>query len=84
MVHFQAPAVYIAMIGMQHLNHPVFTNVTKQAGVTIEGYGHAATIADFNKDGWKDIFVTNDFLSNDLLYINNHDGTFTDKAIFLF
>jgi hypothetical protein len=62
------------------LGHPVFTNVTKQAGVTIEGYGHSATIADFNKDGWKDIFVANDFLSNDLLYINNHDGTFTDKA----
>jgi hypothetical protein len=62
------------------LGHPVFTDVTKQAGVTIEGYGHSATIADFNKDGWKDIFVSNDFLSNDLLYINNHDGTFTDKA----
>ncbi len=62
------------------LKHPFFTNVTKQAGVTLEGYGHAATIADFNKDGWKDIYVTNDFLSNDLLYINNHDGTFTDKS----
>lgn len=60
--------------------HPVFTNVTKEAGVTIEGYGHSATIADINRDGWKDIYVTNDFLSNDLLYINNHDGTFTDKA----
>ena len=66
------------------LNHPVFTNVTKQAGVTIEGYGHGVNIADFNKDGWKDIFVTNDFNSNDLLYINNHDGTFTDKASYLF
>ena len=42
------------------------------------------TIADFNKDGWKDIFVTNDFISNDLLYINNHDGTFTDKAVIYF
>ncbi|MEO6289919.1 MAG: VCBS repeat-containing protein [Ginsengibacter sp.] len=62
------------------LKHPVFTNVTKVAGLTIEGYGHGATIADINKDGWKDIFVTNDFISNDLLYINNHDGTFTDKA----
>ena len=62
------------------LKHPVFTNVTKEAGVTIEGYGHGVNIADFNKDGWKDIFVTNDFNSNDLLYINNHDGTFTDKA----
>ena len=62
------------------LGHSFFTNATKQAGVICEGYGHAATIADFNKDGWKDIYVTNDFLSNDLLYINNHDGTFTDKA----
>ncbi len=62
------------------LKHPVFTNVTGQAGVTIEGYGHSVNIADFNNDGWKDIFVTNDFTSNDLLYINNHDGTFTDKA----
>jgi len=62
------------------LKHPVFTNVSKQAGVTIEGYGHGVTIADINQDGWKDIFVTNDFNSNDLLYINNHDGTFIDKA----
>ena len=62
------------------LQHPVFTDVTKEAGLTIEGYGHSATIADINKDGWKDIFVTNDFIANDLLYINNGDGTFTDKA----
>ena len=62
------------------LKHPVFTNVTKEAGMTIEGYGHGATVADINMDGWKDIFVSNDFIANDLLYINNHDGTFTDKA----
>jgi hypothetical protein len=62
------------------LKHPVFTDVSKAAGVTIEGYGHGVSIADFNLDGWKDIFVTNDFNSNDLLYINNHDGSFTDKA----
>ncbi|MGC4037516.1 MAG: VCBS repeat-containing protein [Chitinophagaceae bacterium] len=62
------------------LGHGVFTNVSAQAGITIEGYGHSAAIADFNLDGWKDIFVANDFLSNDILYINNHDGTFTDKA----
>jgi hypothetical protein len=62
------------------LKHPVFTDVSKQAGVTTEGYGHAVTIADFNLDGWKDIFVSNDFTPTDLLYINNHDGTFTDKS----
>jgi ASPIC and UnbV/FG-GAP-like repeat len=60
------------------LKHPVFTDVTKQAGVGIEGYGHGVNICDINKDGWKDIYVTNDYLPNDLLLINNHDGTFTD------
>lgn len=62
------------------LGHGMYTNVSTEAGVTTEGYGHGVSIADFNKDGWKDIFVTNDFNSTDLLYINNGDGTFTDKA----
>jgi hypothetical protein len=62
------------------LNQPVFHNVSMQAGIKIEGYGHATTIADINRDGWKDIYVTNDFLSNNILYINNHNGTFTDRS----
>ncbi|MFI5139792.1 MAG: VCBS repeat-containing protein [Sphingobacteriales bacterium] len=62
------------------LKHPVFHDVSKQAGITIEGYGHATTTVDINRDGWKDIYVTNDFLPNNILYINNHDGTFTDKS----
>jgi hypothetical protein len=62
------------------LRHPVYTNVSKEAGILIEGYGHATTIADINRDGWKDIYVTNDFLPNNILYINNHDGTFTDRT----
>ena len=62
------------------LKHPVFHDVSKQAGINIMGYGHAATIVDINRDGWKDIYVTNDFLSSNILYINNHDGTFTDKS----
>ncbi len=56
-----------------------FTNVTLFAGILIEGWGHAAAISDFNMDGWPDIYVANDFVSNDLLYINNHDGTFTNR-----
>ena len=61
------------------LKHPVFTDVTEKAGMVKEGYGHSVVVTDINKDGWKDIYVTNDYLPNDYLYINNHDGTFTDK-----
>ena len=57
-----------------------FTNVSKEAGILIEGYGLGVNITDINRDGWKDIYVTNDFLTNDLLYINNKNGTFTDQA----
>jgi hypothetical protein len=56
-----------------------FTNVSATAGILTEGWGHAACISDFNNDGWSDIYVANDFVSNDLLYINNKDGTFTNK-----
>ncbi|PZR39607.1 MAG: RNA-binding protein [Azospira oryzae] len=55
-----------------------FTDVSKQSGITAEGYGLGVSICDLNHDGWPDVYVTNDYLSNDLLYINNHDGTFTD------
>ena len=61
------------------LKHPFFTNVSKAAGITIDGYGHAIAITDINRDGWKDIYVTNDYLSNDLLWINNKNGTFTEQ-----
>ena len=60
------------------LKHPVFKDVTEKAGLVKEGYGHSVVVTDINKDGWKDIYVTNDYLPNDYLYINNHDGTFTD------
>lgn len=60
--------------------HPVFKDVSDEAGMLLEGYGHAATICDINNDGWKDIYVSDDFLSNNILYINNHNGTFTDRA----
>ena len=61
------------------LGHPVFTDVSKEAGIMTEGYGHSVNILDINNDGWKDIYVTNDFVTNDLLWINNHDGTFTNQ-----
>ena len=56
-----------------------FTNVSAEAGILIEGYGLGLAISDINKDGWPDIYVANDFVSNDILYINNGDGTFTNR-----
>lgn len=62
------------------LDHPYFTDVSKDAGIMDPGFGLGVAIADINSDGWKDIYVTNDFFGSDLLYINNGDGTFTDKV----
>jgi hypothetical protein len=63
----------------QSKGHPVFTNVSESAGIIFPGFSLGVNICDLNNDGWKDIYITNDFLSNDILYINNQDGTFTNK-----
>ena len=62
------------------LKHPVFHDVSDEAGITNHGYGHSATVCDINNDGWKDIYVSDDFISSNILYINNHDGTFTNRV----
>ncbi|AQG81741.1 VCBS repeat-containing protein [Spirosoma montaniterrae] len=59
---------------------PLFVDVSREAGILFEGFGLGMNICDINRDGWKDIYVTNDFASNDLLYINNRNGTFTNRA----
>ncbi|WP_341216052.1 VCBS repeat-containing protein [uncultured Wocania sp.] len=58
-----------------------FTNVSEIAGIigSISGYGLGVTIADFNQDAYPDIYVGNDFYEDDYYYINNGDGTFTEK-----
>src|SRR5436190_4860642 len=67
-----------------HLGHPVFTDVSVQAGIKEDGYGLGVTVSDFNNDGWPDIYVADDFISNDNLWLNNKNGTFTtciDKSL---
>lgn len=59
--------------------HPVFTDVTLQAGIKMDGYSHSSLIGDFNEDGLLDIYVANDYVSNDLLFINQGDGTFKNE-----
>ncbi|MFH0841577.1 MAG: VCBS repeat-containing protein [Bacteroidota bacterium] len=56
-----------------------FTDVTIPAGIIFEGFGLGVAMGDVNKDGWTDIYVSNDFITNDLLYINQKDGTFRNE-----
>ncbi|GAB3896878.1 VCBS repeat-containing protein [Larkinella knui] len=57
---------------------PRFTDVTQLAGILHDGFGLGLTVSDFNQDGWEDIYVANDFLANDFLYVNNRNGTFSE------
>ncbi|WP_336516987.1 VCBS repeat-containing protein [Pollutibacter soli] len=63
----------------ESLGHPVFTDVSKEAGIIHAGFGLGLSVADINLDGWKDIYVANDFFGSDLLYINNKKGGFTNE-----
>ncbi|MBK8881553.1 MAG: VCBS repeat-containing protein [Bacteroidales bacterium] len=58
-----------------------FTDVTKTSGILSNalGYGLGVAISDLNKDGWPDIYVTNDYIEPDYLYLNNGNGTFSNK-----
>ena len=58
-------------------NHDgTFTDVTEHAGLRGAGYSLGAAAADFDNDGWTDLYVTG--INRNILYHNNHDGTFTD------
>jgi hypothetical protein len=57
---------------------PLFHNVSREAGITWDGFGLGVSVADINRDGWPDIYVGNDYISNDLLYINQGNGTFRE------
>ncbi|HYG17619.1 MAG TPA: VCBS repeat-containing protein [Ohtaekwangia sp.] len=59
-----------------------FTEVSQEAGIHGGGinFGLGVSISDLNNDGWPDIFVTNDYEEQDFMYLNNHDGTFTETT----
>ncbi len=60
-------------------NHDgTFTDVSAQAGVQNDRWGYGCSVADYNNDGWPDIYVGN--YGKNRLYRNNHDGSFTDVA----
>ena len=62
-----------------HNNHDgTFTDVSAKAGVMNDRWGYGCSVADYDNDGWPDIYVGN--FGKNRLYHNNHDGTFTDVA----
>ncbi|WP_229219087.1 VCBS repeat-containing protein [Dyadobacter sediminis] len=56
-----------------------FTDVSREANILMEGYGLGISIVDVNQDGWPDVYVSNDYVSNDLLYINQKNGSFRNE-----
>lgn len=56
-----------------------FTEVTIAAGIIYEGFGLGLAISDLNKDGYPDLYISNDFSTNDILYINQGNGTFRNE-----
>lgn len=58
----------------------VFVDISNGAGITLAGAGLGVVTADFNADGYNDIYVTNDMMHN-YMWINNHDGTFSNDAL---
>lgn len=58
-----------------------FIDVSVEAGIygSVIAFGLGVTVGDINMDGWEDIYVSNDFFERDYIYINNQDGTFTEK-----
>ncbi|MEW7291498.1 VCBS repeat-containing protein [Aquimarina sp. 2304DJ70-9] len=62
----------------------VFKDITSTSGILNKAWGLSASIGDFNEDGWPDVYVANDFLEPDLLYINNGNSTFTNRILEFF
>ena len=56
-----------------------FTDVSREAGIQTEGYGLGLALSDLDGDGWTDVYTANDFLSNDLLHLNDGKGGFKNQ-----
>ncbi|MDZ7898457.1 MAG: VCBS repeat-containing protein [Arcicella sp.] len=75
--------LYINNSGNKTTQMPLFSLADSTKGIKKEGYGLGLAITDLNDDGWLDVYCANDFVSNDLLWINNASKTktgFTDQA----
>lgn len=57
---------------------PMFHDISQEAGILWDGFGLGLVVCDINKDQWPDVYVANDFISDDLLYINQGNGKFRE------
>jgi hypothetical protein len=57
-----------------------FVDVTEESGLYSSeiGFGLGVTVGDLNRDGWPDLYISNDFFERDYLYVNQQDGTFRE------
>ena len=58
-----------------------FSEIGAEAGIFSPeiAFGLGVVVTDVNRDGWPDIYVSNDFFERDYLYINNRNGTFSES-----
>jgi hypothetical protein len=63
-----------------------FTDVSKQAGIIGNpiSFGLGVAVSDINNDGWPDMYVSNDYTEQDYCYINNGNGSFSQKEFYMF
>ena len=82
--YYQAMLKNPLMVSSSHLYRNngdlTFTNVTQESGLLSFGLSIGISVADLDKDGFKDIYVSNDFASPDFIYFNNGDGTFSERS----
>lgn len=64
----------------ENLGNNEFEDVSEKAGIIYEGYSLGVAVSDINKDGWPDIYISNDFQSDDILYINDKNGAFKNQT----
>jgi len=62
------------------LGHPLYVKRDTTSGISHEGYGLGLGIDDLNQDGWPDIYVANDFMPDEKIYINQGNGKFEERA----
>lgn len=78
-VHFMRDS--LAGDRLMQNNNGKFVDVSVKAGIKGNpiGFGLGIHTADIDNDGWTDLYVSNDYLEEDYLYLNNRNGTFTDQ-----